>query len=90
VRLCRAPQVLFLSSCKRLTFDSLTPGKDLLLPAVVHVRGRHIAERLVRWGVHPANLVTHRFALDKADEAYELMADGKCGEVAVVFDEELT
>jgi threonine dehydrogenase-like Zn-dependent dehydrogenase len=53
-------------------------------------RMEELVERLVRWGVHPADLVTHRFALDKADEAYELMAGGKCGKVAVVFDEELT
>jgi len=34
-------------------------------------------------------LVTHRFTLDKAAEAYALMAEGKCGKVAVVFDEEI-
>ncbi len=49
-----------------------------------------LVERLVRWGIHPADLVTHRFALSDADKAYELMADGKCGKVAVCFDEELT
>ena len=46
-------------------------------------------ERLVRWNLHPADLVTHRFPLDKADQAYTLMASGKCGKVAVCFDEEL-
>jgi threonine dehydrogenase-like Zn-dependent dehydrogenase len=45
--------------------------------------------RLVRWGIHPEDLVTHRFTLDQADAAYRLMADGKCGKVAVVFDEEI-
>ncbi len=48
-----------------------------------------LVERLVRWGVHPAGLVTHRFPLEKADEAYLLMAGGRCGKVAVCFDEEL-
>jgi len=48
-----------------------------------------LVERLVRWNLHPADLVTHRFALDRADEAYALMASGKCGKVAVCFDEEL-
>ena len=46
-------------------------------------------ERLVRWELHPADLVTHRFPVDEAGEAYALMASGKCGKVAVCFDEEL-
>ncbi len=48
-----------------------------------------LVERLVRWKLHPEDLVTHRFTLDKADEAYKLMAEGKCGKVAIVFDEEV-
>jgi threonine dehydrogenase-like Zn-dependent dehydrogenase len=48
-----------------------------------------LVERLVRWGIHPEDLVTHRFPLERADEAYALMATGKCGKVAVVFDEEI-
>ncbi|HEV2174474.1 MAG TPA: zinc-binding dehydrogenase [Nitrospira sp.] len=42
-----------------------------------------LVERLVRWNLHPQDLVTHRFALDQADEAYKLMASGRCGKVAV-------
>jgi hypothetical protein len=34
-------------------------------------------------------LVTNRFSLEQAGEAYALMASGKCGKVAVVFDEEV-
>jgi len=48
-----------------------------------------LVERLVRWNLHPADLVTHRFSLDNVDRAYTLMASGKCGKVAVCFDEEL-
>ena len=48
-----------------------------------------LVEQLVRWKLHPADLITHRFALDKAADAYALMASGKCGKVAVCFDEEL-
>jgi threonine dehydrogenase-like Zn-dependent dehydrogenase len=48
-----------------------------------------LVERIVRWNIHPEDLVTNRFALEKADEAYALMASGKSGKVAVVFDEEL-
>jgi len=49
-----------------------------------------LVELLVRWNLHPEDLVTHRFPLEKADEAYRLMASGACGKVAVCFDEELT
>jgi len=48
-----------------------------------------LVERLVRWNLHPADLVTHRFALEAVADAYTLMASGKCGKVAVCFDEEL-
>ena len=47
-----------------------------------------LVERLVRWGIHPEELVTHRFPLEKAGEAYETMAAGKCGKVAVVFGDQ--
>jgi threonine dehydrogenase-like Zn-dependent dehydrogenase len=48
-----------------------------------------IVERLVRWNLHPADLITHRFSLDDVSKAYELMSSGRCGKVAVCFDEEL-
>lgn len=52
-------------------------------------RMEELVERLVRWNIHPEILITHRFTLDKAADAYSLMATGKCGKVAVVFDEEV-
>ena len=52
-------------------------------------RMEELVERLGRWGLHPERLVTDRFPLERADDAYRLMAQGKCGKVAVVFDEEL-
>jgi threonine dehydrogenase-like Zn-dependent dehydrogenase len=48
-----------------------------------------LVERLVRWNLHPADIITHRFPLSQVAEAYALMASGKCGKVAVCFDEEL-
>ena len=48
-----------------------------------------LVERIVRWGIHPEDLVTHRFPLSEASEAFSLMASGKCGKVAIAFDEEL-
>ena len=52
-------------------------------------RMEELVERLVRWNIHPEDLVTHRFTLDECDKAYALMDQGKCGKVAVVFDEEI-
>jgi threonine dehydrogenase-like Zn-dependent dehydrogenase len=48
-----------------------------------------LVERLVRWNLHPADIITHRFPLVRAGEAYALMSSGKCGKVAVCADEEL-
>jgi threonine dehydrogenase-like Zn-dependent dehydrogenase len=48
-----------------------------------------LVERLVQWKLRPSELITHRFALDKISDAYSLAASGKCGKVAVCFDEEL-
>lgn len=52
-------------------------------------RMEELVERLVRWKLHPADLITHRFELDSVGKAYALMASGRCGKVAVCFDEEL-
>ena len=42
-----------------------------------------LAELLTRWNLHPERLVTHRFALERAKEAYELFDSGKTGKVAI-------
>jgi threonine dehydrogenase-like Zn-dependent dehydrogenase len=42
-----------------------------------------LVEHLVRWELHPEEIITHRFKLDQAGEAYSLMASGHCGKVAV-------
>lgn len=52
-------------------------------------RMEELVERLVTWGIHPEDLVTDRFTLEQASKAYELMSEGKCGKVAIVFDEEI-
>jgi threonine dehydrogenase-like Zn-dependent dehydrogenase len=52
-------------------------------------RMEELVERLVRWKIKPEKLITHRFKLKDAGNAYSLMAGGKCGKVAVVFDEEI-
>jgi threonine dehydrogenase-like Zn-dependent dehydrogenase len=48
-----------------------------------------LVARLVRWNLHPEDLIFHRFSLDHVDKAYSLMASGRSGKVAVCFDEEL-
>lgn len=51
-------------------------------------RMEELVERLVRWNIHPEDLITDEFALEQAGEAYELMAGGQCGKIAVVFGED--
>ncbi len=49
-------------------------------------RMEELVERLVRWNIHPEELITDEFPLEKAGEAYALMAGGNCGKVAVTFE----
>ncbi|PWU07929.1 MAG: alcohol dehydrogenase [Terriglobia bacterium] len=49
-----------------------------------------LVERLVRWDLRPSRLITHRVPLENAGFAYDLMSSGRCGKVAVCFDEELS
>jgi len=46
-----------------------------------------LVEKIVRWKIKPEALITHRFPLEEAGKAYETMAAGKSGKVAVIFDE---
>lgn len=46
-------------------------------------RMEELVERLVRWNLHPHDLITHRFPLEQAGDAYALMASGQCGKVTV-------
>lgn len=41
---------------------------------------------LARWRIHPEDIVTDRFTLERADEAYELADRGTSGKVCIVFD----
>ena len=46
-----------------------------------------LTERLSRWNLHPEMIVTHRFKLDEAEQAYKVAAEGHCGKVVIVFDD---
>ena len=46
-----------------------------------------LIERMVRWEMHPEITCTHQFSIDEADVAYQTMDAGKCGKVAVVWED---
>jgi len=45
-----------------------------------------LLERLVRWGLHPERVVTHRFPLEAAGDAYRVADSGTAGKVCLVVD----
>ena len=45
-----------------------------------------LVEELVRWQLRPEIMVTNRFSLEQAREAYELFDTGKTGKVAIVWE----
>lgn len=72
---------------------TLEPSPDLMHPTKTIYgswvtslwKMEDLVEHLVRWNIHPEELITDEFPLEKAGEAYALMAGGHCGKVAVVF-----
>ncbi len=47
---------------------------------------RELVERLPVWGMHPEVIVSDRFGIDQAGEAYRLADGGQSGKVAIVFE----
>jgi threonine dehydrogenase-like Zn-dependent dehydrogenase len=47
-------------------------------------RMAELVDRLVVWGLHPEVVVTHRFGLEDAAEAYRLVDEGRAGKVALL------
>jgi threonine dehydrogenase-like Zn-dependent dehydrogenase len=45
-----------------------------------------LVEKLVEWKLRPDRIVSHRFALDEAAEAYRVADEGQSGKVVIVFD----
>ncbi len=45
-----------------------------------------LVELVVRWGLKPDRMVTHRFEVTDADEAYRLADSGAAGKIAIVFE----
>jgi threonine dehydrogenase-like Zn-dependent dehydrogenase len=46
-----------------------------------------LLEHVTRWQLHPETVVTHRFPLDQAAEAYQIADSGAAGKVCIVFDD---
>ena len=47
-------------------------------------RMAELVDRLAVWGLHPEIVVTHRFGLQDAAEAYRLVDEGRSGKVAIL------
>ncbi len=45
-----------------------------------------LLELLVRWDLRPERVVTHRFPLEQAEQAYRVADTGTSGKVCIVFD----
>ena len=46
-----------------------------------------LVEKLVEWNLKPEVIVSHRFPLAEAAEAYRVADEGQSGKVCIVFDE---
>lgn len=53
--------------------------------SVLHME--ELLEHLVRWELHPEVVVTHRFALEDAADAYRVAAAGEAGKVCLVWED---
>ena len=71
------------------------PVSELLIHKQITLHGswvtslRHmeeLLEHLVRWDLHPERIVTHRFPLDQAGEAYRVADRGAAGKVCIIFE----
>lgn len=48
------------------------------------VRMEQLANNLVGWGLHPHDIITHRFRLEDIHDAYQAAAAGETGKVCIV------
>jgi threonine dehydrogenase-like Zn-dependent dehydrogenase len=46
-----------------------------------------LLEHLVRWELHPEAIVTHRYGLADAAEAYRVADAGESGKVCIVWED---
>ena len=71
------------------------PVSELLIHKQITLHGswvtslrnmEQLLEHLVRWKLHPEQVVTHRYPLQRADEAYQVADRGAGGKVCIVFE----
>ena len=81
-------QVVFLGEQGTVTFEP----SPLLLHKNLSVHGswvtsvanmEKLVELLNRKKIHPHEIITHRFALNQAEEAFSTFASGKTGKVVI-------
>jgi len=53
--------------------------------SVLHME--QLLEHLLRWELHPEAIVTHRYRLDQAEEAYRVADAGESGKVCIVWED---
>jgi len=46
-----------------------------------------LVEKLIEWGLRPERIVTDRFSLAEAPEAYRVADEGQSGKVVIVMDD---
>jgi threonine dehydrogenase-like Zn-dependent dehydrogenase len=59
------------------------PGNSTI--RLAEVQRPVLLERLDRWGLHPESVVSHRFGLAEASEAYRLADSGASGKVGIAW-----
>ena len=52
--------------------------------SLVHMED--LVERLLKWDLRPEIIVTHRFSLEQAAEAYRVADEGQSGKVCIVME----
>lgn len=83
-------KVAFVGEGNSVSFE---PSRDIIhkqitiygswVTSVPHLED--LVEKIGRWNIHPDKTVTHKFPLEKADQAYDLMDQGKCGKVVITW-----
>ena len=73
--------------CSSLPFYASSLAR-IAYSAATHLRrGINALWLQARWKLHPDKIVTHRFKLAEAGEAYRLAAAGECGKVVILPNE---
>jgi threonine dehydrogenase-like Zn-dependent dehydrogenase len=85
-------RVVFVGEGNTVSFE---PSRDIIhkqitiygswVTSMPHLE--ELLEKLSRWEIHPDVTVSDTFPLEKADEAYKTMDQGKCGKVVITWSD---